>query len=86
MSTKNKTYKNNDSTTQAYYVSLTFGDNQYYSLDIDRDRLLIPRKVPSVIEYLYPEATGYCIKTISIQVTNKCNKTNYRWPKKIFNC
>lgn len=64
MSTKNKTYKNNASTIQANYVSLTFGDNQYYSLDIDRDRLLIPRKVSSVIEYLYPEATGYCKKII----------------------
>lgn len=62
MSSENKTYKNIDSTVQANYVSLSFGDNQYYSLDIDCDRLLIPRKVSSVVEYLYPEATGYCKK------------------------
>lgn len=64
MNNINKTYKNNDSTIQAKYVTLALGDNQYYSLDTDRDRLLIPRKVSSVIEYLYPEATGYCKKMI----------------------
>lgn len=43
---------------QTKFVDLTFGDNQYYSLDVDRDRLLIPRKVPSVVEHQYPQAVG----------------------------
>jgi len=58
LSTKNKNYTNSESTVQANYVSLTFEDDQYYSLDIDHDRLLIPEKVPSVVEHLYPQATG----------------------------
>lgn len=39
-------------------MSLTFGDDQYYSLDIDCDRLLIPERVPPVVQHLYPQATG----------------------------
>jgi len=63
LNTKNKNYKDINSNNGVNYMSLTFGDNQYYSLDIDRDRLLIPIKVPSVIEYLYPQATGnYILK------------------------
>uniref|UniRef100_A0A2S2Q980 Generative cell specific-1/HAP2 domain-containing protein n=1 Tax=Sipha flava TaxID=143950 RepID=A0A2S2Q980_9HEMI len=56
LSTKNKNYKNKDSTMQTNFVALTFGDNQYYSLDVDRDRLLIPRKVPPIVEHQYPQA------------------------------
>lgn len=37
------------------YVSLAFEGNQYYSLDIDRDRLLIPGKLLPVVEHLYPQ-------------------------------
>lgn len=62
MSTKNKNYKNSDSTVEANYTSLTFGEDQYYSLDIDHDRLLIPGKVPSVVEHLYPQTIGNHIK------------------------
>lgn len=56
MSSKNKNYKNSKSTVQANYVALTFEDNQYYSLDVDHDRLLIPEKVLPVMEHLYPQA------------------------------
>jgi len=43
---------------QANYVALTFGDDQYYSLDINSDRLLIPEKVPLIVKHLYPQSTG----------------------------
>jgi len=43
---------------QANYVALTFGDDQYYSLDTNSDRLLIPGKVPLIVKHLYPQSTG----------------------------
>jgi len=43
---------------QAKYIALTFGDDQYYSLDINNDRLLIPEKVPSIVEHLNPQSIG----------------------------
>lgn len=43
---------------QAKYVALTFGDDQYYSLDINNDRLLIPEKVSSIVEHVNPQAIG----------------------------
>jgi len=43
---------------QANYVALTFGDDQYYSLDINNDRLLIPEEVPLIVKHLYPQSTG----------------------------
>jgi len=53
-------------------VSLTFEDDQYYSLDIDNDRLLIPENVPSVVEHLYPQA----ISDKQINFTNEQKTAN----------
>lgn len=58
MSNDNNNYENNESTVQANYVALKFGDDQYYSLDINNDRLLIPEKVPLIVKHLYPQSTG----------------------------
>lgn len=43
---------------QAKYVALTFDDDQYYSLDINNDRLLIPEKMSSIVEHVNPQAIG----------------------------
>jgi len=58
LNNNNKNYENYGSNVQASYVALTFGGDQYYSLDINSDRLLIPEKVPSIVEHLYPQSTG----------------------------
>lgn len=58
LSNNNNKYENDESNVQANYVALTFGDDQYYSLDLKNDRLLIPEKVPSIVEHLYPQSTG----------------------------
>lgn len=63
LSSENKYYKNKQLSTEAHFVALTFGDDQYYSLNIETDRLLIPEKVSSDVEHLYPQATGIFNKT-----------------------
>ncbi|XP_022160119.1 hapless 2-like [Myzus persicae] len=80
LSNNNKNYKNDESNVQANYVALTFGDDQYYSLDINNDRLLIPEKVPSIIEHLYPQSTDDPKKYLILNANNisikgdECNK------------
>lgn len=85
MNSDEKNVKNCDSTVEADYVALKFGDDQYYSLDIDRDRLLIPGKVSSVVEHIYPQATGDCKNNKSCKKL-KISNTYFRRSKKVFNC
>lgn len=87
LNTDEKNFKNSDSTVEANYVALKFGDDQYYSLDIDRDRLLIPGKVSSVVEHIYPQATGDCKNNKSGKNQEYLMQHTYnRRSKKVFNC
>jgi len=43
---------------EAKYVALIFGDDQYYSLDINSDRILIPEKISSIDELHNPQSIG----------------------------
>ncbi|KAE9545586.1 hypothetical protein AGLY_001129 [Aphis glycines] len=80
LSNNDQAYENDETTVQAKYIALTFGDDQYYSLDINNDRLLIPEKVSSIVEHVNPQAIDdpkkYLIvnaKNISIK-GDECNK------------
>ncbi|XP_060878381.1 hapless 2-like [Metopolophium dirhodum] len=80
LSNNNKNYENDESTVQANYVALTFGDDQYYSLDTNSDRLLIPEKVPLIVKHLYPQSTDDPKKYLILNANNistkgdECNK------------
>uniref|UniRef100_A0A2S2PS82 Protein HAPLESS 2-B n=1 Tax=Schizaphis graminum TaxID=13262 RepID=A0A2S2PS82_SCHGA len=80
LSNNNQTYENDETNVEAKYVALTFGDDQYYSLDINSDRILIPEKMSSLVELHNPQSIDdpkkYLIvneKNISIK-GDECNK------------